>query len=133
MPPNPPPAPPRPALSAVGTAAEQQRWQACLDTMHLTGQQQEALLLNRRSHLQRMRSIYQERHNLNMQVGRGGGGRRARAGGVCVPARGAGGEARSIPVAGSGGAELCAQPGLASRYSTTHTCLQATGNRHVGG
>ncbi|PSC67155.1 golgin subfamily B member, partial [Micractinium conductrix] len=55
------------SLSTVGTAAEQQRWQACLDTMHLTGQQQEALLLNRRSHLQRMRSIYQERHNLNMQ------------------------------------------------------------------
>ena len=56
--------------------------------MHLTGQQQEALLLNRRSHLQRMRSIYQERHNLNMQVGRGGGGG-ARARAVCVSPPGA--------------------------------------------
>lgn len=37
--------------------------------MRLSEDQQEQLLLNRRSHLQRMRAIYQERHNLNMQVG----------------------------------------------------------------
>lgn len=36
--------------------------------MALTGEQQQQLLLNRRAHLQRMRGIYQERHNLNMQA-----------------------------------------------------------------
>ena len=36
--------------------------------MHLVGEQQEHLLLLRRSHLSRMRGIYQERHNLNMQA-----------------------------------------------------------------
>jgi hypothetical protein len=36
--------------------------------MHLSQQQQEVLLLNRRSHLQRMRCIYLERQGLNMQV-----------------------------------------------------------------
>ena len=45
-----------------------QRWQRCLDVMHLVGEQQEHLLLLRRSHLSRMRGIYQERHNLNMQA-----------------------------------------------------------------
>ena len=50
--------------------------------MALTGAQQEQLLLNRRAHLQRMRGIYQERHNLNMQV-RTASWRTAAAGGAC--------------------------------------------------
>ena len=53
----------------MGSADESARWQQCLEAMALTGEQQEQLLLNRRAHLQRMRAIYQERHNLNMQVG----------------------------------------------------------------
>ena len=57
------------SLSTVDCAQEQQRWQRCLQVMHLSGEQQEGLLLNRRSHLARMRAIYQERHNLNMEVG----------------------------------------------------------------
>lgn len=36
--------------------------------MQLSPAQQDQLLLNRKAHLQQMRSIYQERHNLNMQV-----------------------------------------------------------------
>lgn len=49
-------------------AQERQRWQNCLAAMRLSGQQQEQLLLNRRTHLQRMRAIYEERQSLNMQV-----------------------------------------------------------------
>lgn len=61
------PAPP-PTLPAVGSTDDSARWRRCLDAMALTGEQQQQLLLNRRAHLQRMRGIYQERHNLNMQA-----------------------------------------------------------------
>lgn len=54
----------------MSSEEEQRRWQMCLDAMQLSPQQQEHLLLSRRSHLQHMRAIYQERHNLNMKVGR---------------------------------------------------------------
>ncbi|PRW58753.1 hypothetical protein C2E21_2067 [Chlorella sorokiniana] len=56
------------SFSKIGSADDSARWQHCLDAMALTGEQQEQLLLNRRAHLQRMRGIYQERHNLNMQA-----------------------------------------------------------------
>ncbi|KAL4448105.1 hypothetical protein ABPG75_005324 [Micractinium tetrahymenae] len=56
------------SFSTVSSEEEQRRWQACLDAMQLAPQQQENLLLSRRSHLQHMRAIYQERHNLNMQA-----------------------------------------------------------------
>lgn len=56
------------SFAAVGSTAEQQRWEACLRAMQLTGEQGEHLLLSRTAHLQRMRVIYQERHNLNMQA-----------------------------------------------------------------
>lgn len=70
--------PSMPLPAAVGSASEQQRWEACLRAMQLSGEQQEHLLLSRRAHLQRMRTIYQERHNLNMQV---------RTGALCCPSR----------------------------------------------
>ncbi|KAL4859779.1 hypothetical protein ACK3TF_000063 [Chlorella vulgaris] len=56
------------SLSLVGSAAASERWTRCLEVMHLSQQQQEVLLLNRRSHLQRMRCIYLERQGLNMQA-----------------------------------------------------------------
>lgn len=56
------------SFSTVSSEEEQRRWQACLDAMQLSRQQQEQLLLSRRSHLQHMRAIYQERHNLNMKA-----------------------------------------------------------------
>ncbi|KAL4444881.1 hypothetical protein ABPG77_003931 [Micractinium sp. CCAP 211/92] len=56
------------SFSTVSSEEEQRRWQMCLDAMQLSPQQQEHLLLSRRSHLQHMRAIYQERHNLNMKA-----------------------------------------------------------------
>jgi hypothetical protein len=66
------------SLSSVGDGHE--RWRRALRALRMSAAQQEQLLLLRASHLVRMRAIYQERQELNMQVrkkgreGRGGRG-----------------------------------------------------------
>lgn len=56
-------------LPKVGMSTEERdRWQKALEIMQLSPEQQDALLLLRKSHLEKMKLIYEERQGLNLKA-----------------------------------------------------------------
>lgn len=55
-------------LSRIACLRECNKWTRILQTLQLTGQQEEQLLLMRKNHLRNLRQVYEARQQLNIQV-----------------------------------------------------------------
>ncbi len=55
-------------LTHIECSIKREKWTHVLETLMLTPAQREQLMANRKEHLNKLRKVYQDRQELNMQV-----------------------------------------------------------------
>ena len=56
-------------LTHIECSVKRAKWTQVLEVLKLSPTQQDQLMANRKEHLNKLRKVYQERQELNMQVG----------------------------------------------------------------